>query len=94
MRAGSPPRWYSSTTVPNTRRWALSPTISAPASPPEFSLRYGRVPDLAWFDIVDVVGFERIDAWRWQDAGRPDITFESITAALDDFLDTAVARPS
>jgi aminoglycoside phosphotransferase (APT) family kinase protein len=60
----------------------------------EFALRYGPVADLAWFDIVDVVGFDRIDAWRWHDAGRPDITFESITAAFDDFLAAAVAQLS
>jgi aminoglycoside phosphotransferase (APT) family kinase protein len=58
----------------------------------EFARRYGPVDDLAWFEIVDVVGFDRIDAWRWQDAGRVDITFESIKAALDDFLATAVER--
>jgi aminoglycoside phosphotransferase (APT) family kinase protein len=58
----------------------------------EFEHRYGPVDDVAWFQIVDVVGFERIDAWRWQDAGRTDITFESITAALDGFLAAAVGR--
>jgi aminoglycoside phosphotransferase (APT) family kinase protein len=58
----------------------------------EFAHRYGPVDNLPWFEIVDVVGFERIDAWRWQDAGRVDITFESITAALDRFLATAVER--
>jgi aminoglycoside phosphotransferase (APT) family kinase protein len=60
----------------------------------EFAHRYGPVADLAWFDVVDVVGFEPIDAWRWHDAGRPDITFESITAALDDFLAAAVVQLS
>jgi aminoglycoside phosphotransferase (APT) family kinase protein len=58
----------------------------------EFAHRYGCVDDLPWFEIVDVVGFERIDAWRWQDAGRVDVTFESITAALDSFLAIAVER--
>lgn len=60
----------------------------------EFARRYGPVDDLAWFDIADVVGFDRIDAWRWQDAGRPDITNESIGAAFDDFLAGAVNRIS
>jgi aminoglycoside phosphotransferase (APT) family kinase protein len=58
----------------------------------EFARRYGPVEDLAWFDIVDVVGFDPIEAWRWQDAGRLDITTESIGAAFDDFLAAAVEQ--
>src|SRR5262245_16368065 len=60
----------------------------------EFARRYGAVEHLAWFDVVDVVGMDRIDAWRWNDAGRPDLTFESITAAFDEFLAVAVERAS
>jgi aminoglycoside phosphotransferase (APT) family kinase protein len=57
-----------------------------------FARRYGPVNDLAWFDVVDIVGMSRIDAWRWHDAGRPDITFESIGTAFDEFLAAAVAK--
>jgi hypothetical protein len=59
-----------------------------------FSSRYGRIDDLAWFDLVDVVGFGTLDAWRWHDAGRPDITLETLTQAFDDFLAAAVDRLS
>jgi len=60
----------------------------------DFAHRYGPVEHLAWFDLVDVVGFDTIDAWRWQDAGRLDITSESIGAAFDDFLAAAVEQLS
>jgi aminoglycoside phosphotransferase (APT) family kinase protein len=61
----------------------------------EFASRYGPVEALAWFDVVDVVGMSHVDeAWRWHDAGRPDITVDSINAAFDDFLAAAVARLS
>jgi aminoglycoside phosphotransferase (APT) family kinase protein len=59
-----------------------------------FSSRYGRIDDLAWFDLVDVVGFGTLDAWRWHDAGRPDITLETLRQAFDDFLAAAVDRLS
>jgi aminoglycoside phosphotransferase (APT) family kinase protein len=58
----------------------------------DFARRYGRVDDLAWFDIVDVVGWGELETWRWQGAGRPDITDDIAIRAADDFLAAAVAR--
>jgi aminoglycoside phosphotransferase (APT) family kinase protein len=60
----------------------------------DFARRYGPVTDLAWFDLVDVVGWGPLDAWRWHDAGRDDITDESLARASDDFVAAAVARLS
>ena len=59
-----------------------------------FGRRYGRLEDLAWFDLVDVVGWGTPEAWRWQDAGRTDITTETVTTAFEDFLAAAVDRLS
>ena len=58
----------------------------------EFAQRYGAVDDLAWFDIVDVAGWGPLDTWRWHDAGRVDLTEESVAGAFDDFLGAAVER--
>jgi aminoglycoside phosphotransferase (APT) family kinase protein len=58
----------------------------------DFAARYGPVDDLAWFDIVDVVGWGALDTWRWRDAGRPDVTDDIAIRAADDFLAAAVAR--
>ena len=64
----------------------------------EFTRRYGEVDDLAWHDIVDTVslGDEAAapDAWRWHDAGRPDITTERIIAVHDEILAEALERLS
>jgi aminoglycoside phosphotransferase (APT) family kinase protein len=59
-----------------------------------FSRRYGPVDDLAWFDIADVAGFGELDAWRWHEAGRTDITDESVARAFDRFVVDAVERIS
>ncbi len=60
----------------------------------EFARRYGPVDDLAWFDVVDVAGWRTLDTWRWHDAGRSDITDETIIRAFDGFLAGAVERAS
>jgi hypothetical protein len=58
----------------------------------DFVRRYGPVADLAWFDIVDTVGAEAPEVWRWHDAGRVDITVDTIVRTRDDLLAAAVAR--
>jgi aminoglycoside phosphotransferase (APT) family kinase protein len=58
----------------------------------DFARRYGPVDDLAWFDVVDVVGFGDLDAWRWREAGRRDITDDSVARAFDAFVACAVER--
>ena len=58
----------------------------------DFARRYGPVDDLAWFDLVDIVGMSALDAWRWQDAGRLDVTPESLAQGADAFLADAVRR--
>jgi aminoglycoside phosphotransferase (APT) family kinase protein len=58
----------------------------------DFARRYGPVDDLAWFDVVDVVGWGELDTWRWAEAGRPDITDDTAVRAADNFLAAAVAR--
>jgi aminoglycoside phosphotransferase (APT) family kinase protein len=60
----------------------------------DFARRYGPVADLAWFDVVDVVGWGPLDAWRWHDAGRRDITDDALAHAADEFLAAAVERCS
>jgi aminoglycoside phosphotransferase (APT) family kinase protein len=60
----------------------------------EFSHRFGPLDDLAWFDVVDAVGTTPPETWRWHDAGRTDITIDSLIRALDDFLAAAVDRAS
>jgi aminoglycoside phosphotransferase (APT) family kinase protein len=60
----------------------------------EFARRYGAVDDLAWFDVVDLVGWRTLEPWRWQDAGRVDITAETLATAADTFLADAVDRAS
>jgi len=60
----------------------------------EFARRYGPVADLEWFDVVDVVGWSTLDAWRWHDAGRTDITDDSLARTADEFLAAAVDRMS
>jgi hypothetical protein len=60
----------------------------------EFALRYGPLDDLAWFDVVDTVGCEAPEVWRWHDAGRTDITPDALVAATDEFLARAVDRVS
>jgi aminoglycoside phosphotransferase (APT) family kinase protein len=58
----------------------------------DFARRYGPVDDLAWFDLVDVVGWGELDSWRWAEAGRPDITDATAIRAADEFLAAAVAH--
>jgi len=58
----------------------------------DFARRYGPLDDLAWFDLVDVVGSGLVEAWRWRDAGRTDITQHTLAQSLDDFLAAAVER--
>jgi hypothetical protein len=58
----------------------------------DFSRRYGPLDDLAWFDLVDVVGSGLVEAWRWRDAGRTDITQHTLAQSFDDFLAAAVER--
>jgi len=61
----------------------------------DFARRYGPLDDLAWHDIADAVSIGDAsppDAWRWQDAGRTDITTATIVAVVDDFLALAVSR--
>ncbi len=58
----------------------------------EFARRYGPVDDLAWFDIADVSGFGALDAWRWHEAGRTDLTDETMARAFDRFVVDAVER--
>jgi Phosphotransferase enzyme family len=60
----------------------------------DFARRYGPLDDLAWFDLVDVVGCGPVEAWRWRDAGRTDITQDTLVQSLDDFLTAAVERLS
>jgi hypothetical protein len=60
----------------------------------EFAARYGPVADLAWFDIADTVGMEAPETWRWHDAGRPDVTVETIVRTRDSMLASAVAHLS
>jgi Ser/Thr protein kinase RdoA (MazF antagonist) len=60
----------------------------------EFARRYGRVADLAWFDLVDAVSMaaDDLDVWRWHDAGRPDLTAELIARSHEEFLTEALRR--
>jgi len=58
----------------------------------DFARRYGPVDDLAWFDVVAVVGCEPPEVWRWHDAGRTDMTVETIVKSYDDLLADAVER--
>jgi aminoglycoside phosphotransferase (APT) family kinase protein len=58
----------------------------------DFARRYGPLDDLAWFDLVDVVGSGLVEAWRWRDAGRTDITQHTLAQSFDDFLAAAVER--
>jgi hypothetical protein len=58
----------------------------------DFSRRYGPLDDLAWFDLVDVVGSGLVEAWRWRDAGRTDITQHTLAQSFDNFLAAAVER--
>ena len=60
----------------------------------DFARRYGPVDDLAWFDVVDVAGWGPLDAWRWHDAGRTDITEEKMIRSFDAFVAAAVERLS
>ncbi|MDQ1475444.1 MAG: hypothetical protein QOE62_673 [Actinomycetota bacterium] len=58
----------------------------------DFARRYGPVDDLTWFDVVDVVGWGELETWRWSEAGRPDISDDTVIRSTDDFLAAAVAR--
>ena len=58
----------------------------------EFARRYGPVDDLAWFDIVAVVGCEPPEVWRWHDAGRADMTVETVMQSYEDLLADALER--
>jgi aminoglycoside phosphotransferase (APT) family kinase protein len=58
----------------------------------EFARRYGPVADRAWFDIVDTVGAGDPEVWRWHDAGRADITVDTVVRTRDDLLAAAVAQ--
>ncbi len=60
----------------------------------DFARRYGPLDDLAWFDLVDIVGWGPLDVWRWHDAGRTDITGAGLARASDAFLARAVERLS
>ena len=60
----------------------------------DFARRYGPLDDLAWFDLVDAVGWGPLEAWRWRDAGRTDITQDTLVQSFDDFLAAAVERLS
>jgi aminoglycoside phosphotransferase (APT) family kinase protein len=60
----------------------------------EFARRYGPVDDLAWFDLVDVVGAETPEVWRWHDAGRTDLTLDLVIRTYDALLAAAVDRLS
>jgi aminoglycoside phosphotransferase (APT) family kinase protein len=59
-----------------------------------FAREYGAVEHLAWHDIADVVGMcdADVELWRWHDAGRPDLTVEQCTDALETFLEVALSR--
>ncbi len=58
----------------------------------DFARRYGPVADLAWFDIVDTVGAGPPDVWRWRDAGRADITVDTVVRTRDNLLAAAVEQ--
>ena len=60
----------------------------------EFARRYGNADDLAWFDVADVFGMgsRPPDAWRWNDAGRHDISAKLLIERLDLFLSDALQR--
>jgi len=58
----------------------------------EFAYRYGHVEHLAWFDAVDVAGCGDLPLWRWHDAGRTDLTEDTIGERLDAFVRSAVER--
>jgi hypothetical protein len=60
----------------------------------DFARRYGPLDDLAWFDVVDVVAWGGIEAWRWHDAGRTDITKDALVQSFGEFLTAAVERLS
>jgi Phosphotransferase enzyme family len=60
----------------------------------EFARRYGPVNDLTWFDIAEAFGTgdRPPEAWRWADAGRPDLTSELLIEREDAFLLAALRR--
>ena len=60
----------------------------------EFAARYGPLDDLAFFDLVDVKSMltEGLAAWRWEDAGRADLTDEVLTARASEFRASALSR--
>jgi aminoglycoside phosphotransferase (APT) family kinase protein len=60
----------------------------------DFADRYGPVPELATFDVLEAVtcGLEPTDVWRWHDAGRTDLTFEVMAARVDEYVAAAVRQ--
>jgi len=60
----------------------------------DFADRYGPVPELATFDLLEAVtcGLEPHDVWRWHDAGRTDLTFEIMAARVDEYVAAAASQ--
>lgn len=58
----------------------------------EFVHRYGPVDDLAWFEVVNAAGWSDLAEWRWHDAGRTDLTEDTLAQSFDTFIATAVDR--
>lgn len=61
----------------------------------DFARYYGALDDLAWHDVADAISIdssELPEAWRWHDAGRPDITPDRIIDTFDDFVIDALNR--
>jgi phosphotransferase family enzyme len=60
----------------------------------EFARRYGPVPSLPWFDVAEAFGTgdRPPEAWRWADAGRPDLTRDLLIEREDAFLLAALRR--
>jgi aminoglycoside phosphotransferase (APT) family kinase protein len=60
----------------------------------DFAERYGPVPELARFDVREAMSWSigPGDMWRWHDAGRTDLTFDILTARVDEYVTAAVNR--
>jgi aminoglycoside phosphotransferase (APT) family kinase protein len=59
-----------------------------------FARAYGRVDDVAYFDLRDAVGATGIvdELWRFHDAGRTDLTTDLVIDRVDAFVALAVKR--